>query len=73
MEVSSFGLSKVGKREEMNIPAVGFRLPHVKEIGSSNQDQTVKPLLDKEIRLALPTLRKAHPERRYGLTMWKHL
>ena len=73
MEVSPFRLSKVGRGEEMDIPREGVRLPDVQKIDSSNQDQTDKPLLGKEIRPALRTPRKAHPERRYELTMWKHL
>ena len=40
MEVFPFRLSKVGRGEEMDIPGEGFRLPRVKKIGSSNQDQT---------------------------------
>ena len=46
----------------------------MREKNSSNQDQTIKSLLGKEIiRLALPTPGKVCPESRYGLTMWKHL
>ena len=57
----------------MVIPGERARLPQVKEIGGSNQDQTDKSFLGKEIRPALPTPWKTHPERRYGLTMWKRL
>ena len=74
MEVSPFGLRKVGRAEDMDIPKEGVRTPYLKKIGSSNQDQTIKSLLGKEIiRLALPTPGKVCPESRYGLTMWKHL
>ena len=40
MEASPFGISKVGRGEEMDIPGEGVKLPHVKKIGSSNQNQT---------------------------------
>ena len=70
MKVSPFGLSKLGRREEMDIPGDGVRLPYVKKRGSSNEYQTDKSLLGKEIiRPALPTPWKAHPESRHGLTM----
>ena len=73
MEVSPFRLSKVGKQEKIDILGEGLRLPHVKKIDSSNQDQTDKLLRGKEIRLALPNPWKARPERRCGWTMRKHL
>ena len=74
MDVSPFGLSKVVKGEELDIPREGVRLPHVKKIGSSNLDQTEKFLLGRErIKPAHPTPRKARLESRYGLIMWKHL
>ena len=57
MEVSPFGLSKVGMGEEMDIPREGIRLPHVKKNRQQQPRQTDKPLLGKEIRLALPNPR----------------
>ena len=38
MEVSHFGISKMGRREEMDIPGDGVRLPHVK-----NRQQQPRP------------------------------
>ena len=61
MEVSPFGLSKVGRGEEIDILG--------KKTGSSSQFKREKPLLGKEIRPTLPTPWKARPERRYGFTM----
>ena len=61
----SFQAKQGGKEREMDITGEGVMLPHVQKISSSNQDQTDKPLLDKEIRPALSTPRKARPERRY--------
>ena len=48
MEVSPHGLSKVGRRKEIDISREGVRLSHVKKKGSSNQDETDKPHLGKE-------------------------
>ena len=74
MEVSPFGLSKVGREKEMDIPGEGIRLPHVKKVGNSNQGKMEKFLLGKKrIRPALSTPRYTLPESRYGLTTWKHL
>ena len=70
VEVSPFGLSKLGRREEMDISGDGARFPYVKKRGSSNEYQTDKSLLGKKIiRPALPTPWKACPESRHGLTM----
>lgn len=67
-----FALSKVGKREEIDIPGEEVRLPHVKIIGSSNQDQRDESFLSKErIRPTPPTPWKARPENRYRFTKWK--
>ena len=69
-----FALSKVGKREEMDIPEEGMRLPHVKIIDISNQDQRDESFLSKErIRLNLPIPWKARSENRYRFTKWKYL
>ena len=73
MEISPFGLSKVGRGEDIDILGEGVKLPHVKKTGSSSQFKRDKPLLGKEIRPVLPTPWKARQERRYGFTMWKHL
>lgn len=69
-----FGLIRVGKGEEVDIPGEGRRLQHVKKIGISNQYQTEKSLLSKErIRPTLPTPWKALPKNRYKLAKWKYL
>lgn len=69
-----FGLIRVGKGEEVDIPGEGRRLQYVKKIGISNQYQTEKSLLSKErIRPTLPTPWKALPKNRYKLAKWKYL
>ena len=69
MEFFPFGLRKMGRGEEMDIPQ-----EDVKVNKHSNQNKMEKFLQGKKIiRPALPTPWQACPKSRYGLRMLKHL